>query len=296
MFRGRGKKTVVAAGASVLMAAASLAIVPLVASAQGSAPTSTSVVAKPTSTVTGRGITIKATVVPVTGDASTARHAFRFRAGHRAATPNAGVPTGTVTFTITASNGKPSVACKTVNPATLMHNGKASCKVATGLLQAEGSPYTITAMYSGDSNFASSTGTTTETVGRARTHTKLRMGPTRPVDDSPNAVTATVKARGANGLETGTITFAVSSSPATGKTTCTNNNGSGKPKTYDTQPLAVSGNVATAVCDLEPGWFVVTKPTTKDPHSRGSWNVSGSYSGDGNFLPSTGKKGGHSNM
>jgi len=136
-------------------------------------------------------------------------------------------------------------------------------------------------MYSGDANYATSMGTTTETVGRAKTHVKLKMGPTRPVDGSPNAVTATVKVRGGNGLETGTITFSVSSVPITGKTVCTN--GDGK-KGTDTQPLAVSGNVATAVCDLQPGWFVVSKPTKKDPHSHGAWNVSGSYSGDGNFL------------
>jgi len=290
MFRGRGKKTVVAAGASVLMAAASLAIVPLVASAQGTT-TSTSVTAKPSSTVTGAPITLKATVVPVTGDASTVRHAT-----HRAATPNAGVPTGTVMFTITASNGKPAVTCKTANPAPLKHSGHASCVVGAGQLQAEGSPYTINAIYSGDSNFAGSTGTTTEVVGRARTHVKLKVGPSRPVAGSPNAVTATVKARGGNGLETGTITFSVSSVPITGKTKCTNDNGSGHPAQYDTQPLAVSGNVATAVCDLQPGWFEVSRPTNKNPHSHGAWNVSGSYSGDGNFLPSTGKKGGHSSM
>lgn len=296
MFRSRGKKTVMAAGASVLMAAASLAIVPLVASAQGTSPTGTTVKAKPTSTVTGAPVKLTATVVSVTGLADTARHAFRFRATHRAATANSSVPTGTVTFTVTASNGKPSATCKTVNPAILKHNGKAVCLVGKGQLQAEGSPYTVTAVYSGDTNFAPSLGTTTVDVGRAKTHTHLTMGPSRPVDGSPNAVTATVTARGGNGLETGTITFSVSSVPITGKTTCTNDNGSGKPRTYDTQPLAVSGNVATAVCDLEPGWFVVSKPTNKDPHSHGAWNVSGSYSGDGNFLPSTGKKAGHSNM
>jgi len=136
MFRGRGKKTVVAAGASVLMAAASLAIVPLVASAQGTGVTNTSVVAKPASTVTGQPITLRATVVSVTGDASTARHALRFKATHRAATPNAAVPTGTVTFTIIASNGKPAATCKTTNPAPLKHSGHASCKVGSGQLQA----------------------------------------------------------------------------------------------------------------------------------------------------------------
>jgi hypothetical protein len=99
--------------------------------------------------------------------------------------------------------------------------------------------------------------------------------------------------RGGNSLVTGTITFAVSSVPGTGtKTTCTNSNGftGAHKKSNNTQPLAVSGNVATAICDLQPGWFVISKG--KNP--TGKWNISGSYSGDGNFLPSTGRKGGHS--
>ena len=71
----------------------------------------------------------------------------------------------------------------------------------------------------------------------------------------------------------------MSASPATGKVTCTNDNGSGKKAADDTQPLAVSGNVATAICDLQPGWFIVTKPTSKSPRSRGSWQVTGSLLG-----------------
>jgi hypothetical protein len=288
MFRGSGKKTFVAAGATVLVAAASLAVVPLVASAAGTSPTSTSVAAHPTATTTGHQLTLVAQVTSVTPVASTVHAA-------RAATGNSSVPTGTVTFTVTGSNAS-TVNCKNSNTVTISKRGKASCKVLKGQLQAVDSPYAVSATYSGDTNFAGSTGLTSVTVTRAPTSTRLKIGPSRPVSGSPNAVTATVRTKGGEALLSGSVTFAVASSPATGKTTCTNDNGSGKPKTYDTQPLAVSNNVATAVCDLQPGWFVISKVTPANKHAHGSWNVSGSYSGDSNFLPSTGKKSGHSNM
>ncbi len=72
-----------------------------------------------------------------------------------AAPPGSGTPTGTVTFVITATDGK-AVACQGGNTATLRH-GRASCSVPSDLA-ASGSPYTVTSNYSGDDNFASSTG------------------------------------------------------------------------------------------------------------------------------------------
>src|SRR5580704_2789295 len=131
MFRGRGKKTLVAAGATVLVAAASLAFVPLVASAQGTSPTSTTVVAHPAATTTGHAVTLVAQVTSVTPEASTrSAGAMRFRAA-RAATGNSSVPTGTVTFTVAGSNAS-TANCKTSNTVTINHGGKAICKVTKG--------------------------------------------------------------------------------------------------------------------------------------------------------------------
>src|ERR1700722_18433429 len=126
MFRGRGKHVTLAVGATILMAAASLAIVPLTASAQGSGATSVAVAAHPAATVSGHPLTIVAKVTAVTGDSDTTSGRvlhFTARKGARAATANASVPTGTVTFTITGSN-ESSISCKTSNVVTIKHSGK----------------------------------------------------------------------------------------------------------------------------------------------------------------------------
>jgi len=274
MKMGRIKQFAMATAGSVLIAAATLAVVPAVAGAV-LAPTSTTVTGK-ASTKTGDAIVLTAQVVAVTGVAST----------FRAVTSN--VPTGTVTFTITGMNAG-TASCKTSNTVTISHNGKAKCHVFAGQLLAADSPYSVLAVYSGDSNFAGSPGTTSVTVTKAKTHTKLKID-SPPVNKSANEVTATVTTLHDGSLLTGTVLFSVSSTPATlkGKRICTNGG--------DRQPLAVTGNVGTAVCDLQPGWFVISKPRPKNPHQHGSWNVTANYSGDNNFLNSVGTKSGHSSV
>jgi hypothetical protein len=285
----------IAAGASILVAAGTLAIVPLTASAQGTAATATAVVTHPASTTSGKPLTIEAKVTAVTGDASTtAARSFRFhvRHGARAATGNASVPTGTVTFTITGSDASV-VACKTTtktidNVATITHAGKATCSIAPEALRAAASPYSITAVYSGDENFAGSTGNGTEDVAKGKTHTKVKVD-SRPSDDSSNTFTAHIEAGPGTSLVGGTVNFSVAATPLTPKSLRTCAGG-------DVQPVAVTGNVATATCSLGSGWYVVHGPTKKQPHPHGSWNVSASYSGDANFLPSFGSKSGKSHM
>jgi hypothetical protein len=249
-----------------------LAVVPLVASAQGNETSSTIVTAKPASTTTGHPLTLVAQITGVTDNATR--------------------PTGTVAFSITGHDST-TVNCKTSNTETIKH-GKAVCKVLGGQLQAVSSPYTVLATYSGDTIFAGSVGGTSVNVTKANTHTSLKMGPGRPHSGTPDAVTATVRTGHGGNLLSGTVTFSVSSVPVTGKTICTNDNGSGKKGTFDTQPLSVSGNVGTAVCDLQPGWFVISKVGPGNKHPHGAWNARASYAGNGNFLPSTGMKGGHS--
>jgi hypothetical protein len=274
MFRGRFKKLAMATGASALVAVAGLAVVPAIAGATGSSPTSTSVTARPASTTTAHPLTLSASVVAVTGVASTIRGV------------TANVPTGTVTFTITGLHSG-TASCKTSNVVTINHRGKATCHVLAGQLLAHDSPYAVTATYSGDSNFAASTGNTSVTVAKARTKTHLKLD-SKPVNGSPNSVTATVTTKHGGSLMSGVVVFSVSASPATAKSkrTCTNGG--------DVQPLAITGNVGTASCELQAGWFIISKVSPGNKHPHGSWNVTANYSGDDNFLTSVGTKSGHS--
>jgi len=215
MFRGLTKKVAVAAGASVLVAMTSLAVVPLAASAVGSAGTNTAVTATPSATVTGHAVTIAAKVTPVT--------------------TNASVPTGTVTFTITGHDSS-TVSCKSAVPAPVSHSGKATCIIQGGKLLAAASPYSVVGTYSGDGNFAGSSGSTSITVAKLNTHTKLKVKPAVH-NHTANVFTATVKAGSVSKLLGGDVRFTVSSQPGPTKKSkliCAGGN---------LQPLAVSGNV-----------------------------------------------------
>jgi hypothetical protein len=263
MIRSRRKHAALAAGASVLVAMASLAIVPLSASATGTAGTTTALTATPSATTTGGGVTVAAKVAPVT--------------------TNASVPTGTVAFTITGHDGS-LLSCKNPAPVTINHQGKATCVIPAAKLLAAASPYTVQGQYSGDGNFAGSTGSTSVTVSAARTLTKLRVHP--PVSNgSANVFTAQVKSGKANSLLSGIVRFSVVSSGPTSskKLVCAGG---------DKQPLAVSGNVATATCSLSSGWFTVPKKTKTDKHPVGTYGVTATYIGNGNFLSSQKTKSG----
>ncbi len=72
--------------------------------------------------------------------------------------------TGTVQFSVTGMDGTP-VPCTAGDNVNIKANGKAFCKVASHLLQASDSPYTVTANYSGDPDFQPSSGTLTLSVG-----------------------------------------------------------------------------------------------------------------------------------
>jgi len=267
------------------MAAASLAIVPLTASAQGSGATAVAVAAHPGATVSGHPLTIVAKVTAVTGDSdTTSGRVLRFTA-RKGATANATVPTGTVTFSITGSHSS-SISCKTSNVVTIKHSGKAICKVAAEQLLAADSPYSITATYSGDDNFAGSVGTTSEVVSKARTRVVIKKD-SKPVSGSANTFTAVIKGGPGGSDLGGTVVFSVSDTPSQNKSLRTCAGG-------DTQPVAVTGNVGTATCVLQAGWFIVPNATHTTPHPHGAWNVTASYSGDGNFIQATGTKSGHS--
>jgi hypothetical protein len=115
--------------------------------------------------------------------------------------PGAGSPTGTVTF----KDGATTLGMVTLN--SLDSNDRAV--LLTSVLPV-GSNQTITATYNGDTNFASSSGTTgaTQTVNAASTTTKVASSDTTTVSGQSVTLTATVNATipGA-GTPTGTVQF-----------------------------------------------------------------------------------------
>ncbi|TVT21195.1 Ig-like domain repeat protein, partial [Amycolatopsis rhizosphaerae] len=157
-------------------------------------------------------------------------------------------PTGTVTFTI-SGNGPALTA--PVDPATR----QASVSVST----LTAGTHTITATYSGDTNFTGSTTSTTQTVDKAATSTTVTTTPSPSVYGQAVTVTATVTPTaplptGAAG-PTGTVTFTISD----------------------------DGPALTAPVDPATGQAAVSLDTL----SVGSHSVTAAYSGDANFTLST---------
>ncbi len=167
------------------------------------AATTTQLAAVPTSTV-DQPVTLTATVAPVTG---TVTVAF--------------LPAGTVTF---KESGNAILGCGTpisVNPA-----GVATCS-ATSL--SGGTNVSITAVYSGDSNYTTSNTSTTTTVNKAATATALTSSAPSSAVNQLVTFSATVTPTGPVPL-TGTVSFTDNGNPlggctpvwdaATGKATC----------------------------------------------------------------------------
>ncbi|GAA1145708.1 hypothetical protein GCM10009579_80780 [Streptomyces javensis] len=207
------------------------------------ATTSTTVTSSPDPSVTGRAVTFTATVAPTP--------------------PGAGVPTGTVTFDF-GDGTATATAALSAGVATVVH----------AYPTAVGSPYTVTASYSGDVNFSSSSGTDTQTVAPASTTTTVASAPDPSVVGQPVALTATVApvAPGA-GVPTGTVTFdfgdgsPVASAPLTGGAatishTYTSAAGFTVTATYDGTPsfLSSSGTDAQTVNKAATTTAVVSAP------------------------------------
>ncbi|MFF3818320.1 beta strand repeat-containing protein, partial [Streptomyces bluensis] len=193
---------------------------------QGKAATTTTVTSSPDPSVTGQSVSFTATVAPVP--------------------PAVGTPTGTVTFTF--GDGSPSVTVALVGGVATVNHTYAS---------ATGSPYTVTATYSGDTSFAGSSGTDLQAVVRASTTTTVVSSPDPSVVGQPVTFTATVApvSPGA-GTPTGTVTFIF-----------------GDGSLPVTVPL--TGGTATTTHAYST--------TAGSP-----FTVTATYSGDGSFLPSSG--------
>ncbi|HWH10557.1 MAG TPA: Ig-like domain-containing protein [Solirubrobacteraceae bacterium] len=174
-----------------------------------------------------------------------------FKATVAPVAPGAGTPTGTVTFT----DGGTAIPGCSAQPLSASSPDTATC--TTSGLSVAGSPHSIKATYGGDGNFAGSTSSgLAYTVNKAATTTTVTASPASSSTFGQSVtLTATVApvAPGA-GTPTGTVTFTVDGT------------------TVGTAPVSATGHASIATTSL----------------SAGSHTIVATYSGDGNFLGSSG--------
>lgn len=231
-----------ATGLGVALAVVGLALV--VAPAAAALKPTTTVVTNTAPAETGAPITFTATV-----------------------THNLQTPTGTVTFTVDPLGSTTSLTCDNGNAPTLQPastGSTATCAFAAGLLAAD-SPYTVTATYNGDSNFAGSTETVTRVIRPGPTTTTLSSSNTPSVTGQPLTYTATVAATiPSTGMPTNSVTFSI-----------TGHDGTSFP--CDNGDLQTLNSSDMAQCNLAAGLAASDSPYT----------VSAAYSGDSNYAAST---------
>ena len=118
---------------------------------------------------------------------------------------------GTVAWNITYGSGN-SLTC---NSTTTLSGGSATCTVSAGILQAANSPYTVTATYSGDPLYATSTGTLRLSVGQGSSTTTATAVVTS--SGSSEGATDMATVAGASGIPpTGTVTFYICANTTSG--------------------------------------------------------------------------------
>jgi autotransporter-associated beta strand protein len=158
--------------------------------------------------------------------------------------PNFGTPTGTVQFQIDGANfGSPVV----------LSNGVASSGQINSL---PAGGHTITAVYSGDTNFSTSTGMLTQNVNRASTSAMVSVSPNPSVFGQLVTFIASVSipSPGA-GTPTGVVQFQI------------DGNNFGNPVSVTTSGGQTTASFSTAAL------------------AAGAHSISASYSGDANFAP-----------
>ena len=123
----------------------------------------------------------------------------------------------TLTATVTGASGKPTGSVTFSYGSDVLHTSTLSGGVATFTASTNGLPpatYPIMAAYSGDSNYAASSGTDSVTLGLAPTTTALAVSPSSVTPPGDVTLTATVtrSSAGAVGAPTGSVTFYADSS------------------------------------------------------------------------------------
>jgi hypothetical protein len=139
-------------------------------------------------------------------DSESSGHPVVFAATVAPGSPGSGAPTGTLTWTVIGSDSS-SVICATGASNNVNPTGVEQCKVPQGQLLASGSPYTVTATYSGDANYTGDSGTFSQIINPAESRTFV-AGTRVPVDSSTSVnFTASVVPTKFGDPPTGTVTF-----------------------------------------------------------------------------------------
>jgi large repetitive protein len=211
---------------------------PVVSEVVSQSTTTTAVAASPTSSSVNQSVTFTATVLPTVSGAT--------------------IPTGTVAFTYVLNGGSSVTLCAT---STLSNLGIATCVVP---LPSQGA-YTITATYSGDTNFKTSSGNTPQTVTGSPTTTTVVASPNPSSVNQQVLFTATVKTTVTGSTSpTGTVAFTYSLNGGASVNLCT------------AAPLTTSTGVATCL-----------QPLPAEAPSTAPYVVTAKYSGDANFVTSS---------
>ena len=140
---------------------------------------------------------------------------INFVATVAAVAPATGNPTGSVTFALSGVGGVEASCANGVAVLLSRHLDTAKCEVPSGVLVASASPWTVTAIYSGDVNDAGSSNTYSQDVHAAVTTTHISSTPSPPSLSEPLQITASVTVPRFAVLPTGSLVFSFTSSAGT---------------------------------------------------------------------------------
>ncbi len=236
------------AGVGTALALLSLALVASPAAATTKS-TTTTVTATTAPVFTGESITFTATVTRLNQ-----------------------TPTGSVTFDITGTDSSTPLCDggnNTIGLTPASPGSSAQCTISAGLF-ADASPYSVSAVYSGDPNYTTSTGTLSEVIYKGRTATSVTLtSSSNPiVTGQPVTFTAVVAPNSpSTGMPTGMVTFSITGSgPGGGPIMCD----AGDMQTLDSSDMAT--------CSVGVGLLAANS----------TYAVTASYGGDANYAKSTG--------
>jgi hypothetical protein len=205
----------------------------------------------------------KVTAVTLTSPANpvvTAKSA-QFSAVISAVSPGTPPPSGFVTWDITSASGA-NVPCRSGNDAVRKANGLTKCAVAPRELYAADGPYTVSVNYPGGGVFTSSSAALTQPVSKGNSRTRIRVSPPASTGGTASIIAVVGSLPSSAGTPTGTVTFSVADASG-GAVPCVAGN-------------TVSLTSDTAMCEVGAAFGSV-----------GPYNVTATYSGDGNFNAST---------
>jgi hypothetical protein len=208
---------------------------PAITQTVNQAASTTTVTAAPNPSVYGQSLTLTASV--------------------SAKSPGSGTPTGTVTFTW----GSTTLGSGTLSNGTVTITATTPLTVGTD---------TIKAAYSGDGNFKTSTGTTSQTVNQAATTTALVSSVNASVFGQSVTFTATVSANApGSGTPTGSVTF------RDGSTTLGTVTLSGGVASYTTAKLATTSHAITATYNGSGSFTTSSASLTQTVNQDGTMSV-----------------------